>query len=130
MGRGSARNPLNEYVFPEDIYNHRKMDRIFGLVDKVCFQGHTHIPGVFTESLNFLAPEEIEFQYQLGPERVLINVGSVGQPRNGDPRSSRLHLRWIGHRESEFRGQIVLAKDAANGPFLPIEVVALHAPPP
>src|SRR6266481_10028173 len=30
---GSARNPLNEYVFPEDIYNQRKMERIFALVD-------------------------------------------------------------------------------------------------
>jgi predicted phosphodiesterase len=89
---GSARNPLNEYVFPEDIYNQRKMERIFALVDKYCFQGHTHIPGVFTESLNFLAPEEIDFQYVLGPEKVLVNVGSVGQPRNGDPRSSYVTL--------------------------------------
>jgi len=91
---GSARNPLNEYVFPEDIYNQRKMERIFSLVDpaKYCFQGHTHIPGVFTESLNFLAPEEIDFQYELGPQKVLINVGSVGQPRNGDKRSSYVVL--------------------------------------
>ena len=50
---GSARNPLNEYVFPEDIYNQRKMERIFALVEKYCFQGHTHVPGVFTESLQF-----------------------------------------------------------------------------
>lgn len=89
---GSARNPLNEYVFPEDIYNQRKMERIFALVEQYCFQGHTHIPGVFTESLNFLAPEDIDFQYTLGPEKVLINVGSVGQPRNGDPRSSYITL--------------------------------------
>ena len=26
---GSARNPLNEYVFPEDIYNQRKMETLF-----------------------------------------------------------------------------------------------------
>ncbi len=45
-----ARNPLNEYVFPEDIYNQRKMERIFALVDRYCFQGHTHVPGVFTEN--------------------------------------------------------------------------------
>ena len=63
---GSARNPLNEYVFPEDIYNQRKMERIFGLVDQYCFQGHTHIPGVFTEDLNFLAPEEIDFNLHAG----------------------------------------------------------------
>jgi predicted phosphodiesterase len=89
---GSARNPLNEYVFPEDIYNQRKMERIFSLVDKYCFQGHTHIPGVFTEDLNFLAPEEIDFRYSLGGQKVLINVGSVGQPRNGDNRASYVIL--------------------------------------
>ena len=89
---GSARNPLNEYVFPEDIYNQRKMERIFALVEKYCFQGHTHIPGVFTENLNFLAPEEVDFAYQLGGQKVLVNVGSVGQPRNGDSRSSYVIL--------------------------------------
>ena len=89
---GSARNPLNEYVFPEDIYNQRKMDRIFSLVERHCFQGHTHIPGVFTEDLNFLAPEEIDFKYELGEKKVLVNVGSVGQPRNGDNRSSYVVL--------------------------------------
>ena len=89
---GSARNPLNEYVFPEDIYNQRKMERIFSLVDKYCFQGHTHIPGIFTEDLNFLSPEEIDDRYTLGMQKVLVNVGSVGQPRNGDRRSSYVML--------------------------------------
>jgi predicted phosphodiesterase len=55
---GSARNPLNEYVFPEDVYNQRKMERIFALVDKYCFQGHTHVPGIFTENMQFLSPED------------------------------------------------------------------------
>lgn len=89
---GSARNPLNEYVFPEDIYNQRKMERIFALVPKYCFQGHTHVPGVFTESLKFFRPEDLEFKYELAAEKVLVNVGSVGQPRNGDWRSSYVIL--------------------------------------
>lgn len=89
---GSARNPLNEYVFPEDIYNQRKMERIFALVPMYCFQGHTHVPGVFTESLKFFRPEDLEFKYDLAAEKVLINVGSVGQPRNGDWRSSYVIL--------------------------------------
>jgi len=89
---GSARNPLNEYVFPEDIYNQRKMERIFTLVEKDCFQGHTHIPGVFTEDLNFLTPEEVNFEYRLGNQKHLVNVGSVGQPRNGVPDSSYVLL--------------------------------------
>ena len=84
---GSPRNPLSEYIFPEDIYNHRKMDRLFQLVERYCFQGHTHVPGVFTESFQFFAPEEIDNEYTLGEGKLLINVGSVGQPRDGDPRA-------------------------------------------
>ena len=81
---GSARNPLNEYVFPEDVYNQRKMEKIFSLIERTCFQGHTHVPGVFTEGLRFHSPEEINNEYTLGDEKVMINVGSVGQPRDGD----------------------------------------------
>ena len=84
---GSPRNPLSEYIFPEDIYNHRKMERLFQLVEKYCFQGHTHVPGVFTEGYQFYAPEDIDHEYTLGEGKVMINVGSVGQPRDGDPRA-------------------------------------------
>ncbi len=84
---GSARNPLNEYVFPEDIYNQLKMERIFGLIDQYCFQGHTHVPGVFTENLNFFNPPDIKYEFELTGGKVMVNVGSVGQPRDGDPRA-------------------------------------------
>ena len=84
---GNKRNPLNEYVFPEDIYNRRKMEKIFALVEKHVFQGHTHVPGVFTEDFRFYSPDEFENLYRLGDEKTMINVGSVGQPRDGDPRS-------------------------------------------
>ncbi len=84
---GSARNPLNEYVFPEDIYNQRKMERIFALVDKYCFQGHTHVPGIFTENLQFHSPEDIDYEYKLDGRKTLCNVGAVGQPRDGDWRA-------------------------------------------
>ncbi len=84
---GSARNPINEYVFPEDIYNQKKMEKIFGLIERCCFQGHTHVPGIFTESLNYLSPEDIGGDYSVGEEKIMVNVGSVGQPRDGDNRS-------------------------------------------
>jgi diadenosine tetraphosphatase ApaH/serine/threonine PP2A family protein phosphatase len=84
---GSARNPINEYVFPEDVYNPRKMERIFAYIDKYCFQGHTHVPGVFTESLQFYSPEEIDGIYSLDGRKTMVNVGSVGQPRDGDWRA-------------------------------------------
>jgi diadenosine tetraphosphatase ApaH/serine/threonine PP2A family protein phosphatase len=84
---GSPRNPLNEYVFPEDIYNRRKMEKLFALIEKYCFQGHTHVPGVFTEDFRFLSPDDIGHEYRLEEGKAMINVGSVGQPRDGDPRA-------------------------------------------
>ncbi len=92
MVHGSPRNPLSEYIFPEDIYNHRKMERLFQLVERYCFQGHTHVPGVFTEGFQFFSPDEIDFEYTLGEGKVMVNVGSVGQPRDGDPRACYLIL--------------------------------------
>jgi predicted phosphodiesterase len=94
---GSARNPLNEYVFPEDIYNQRKMERIFALVERYCFQGHTHVPGIFTEQLpddlyQFHSPDEIEYVHRLDGRKTLCNVGSVGQPRDGDWRACYILL--------------------------------------
>ena len=85
---GSPRSPLNEYVFPEDVYNQRKIERIFGFIHQYCFQGHTHVPGVFTENCRFYSPTEIGNEFELNEQKVMVNVGSVGQPRDGDPRSS------------------------------------------
>jgi predicted phosphodiesterase len=84
---GSVRNPLNEYVFPEDIYNARKLERIFALIERYCFQGHTHVPGVFTEEGRFLSPDDVGAKYVLPTGKAMINVGSVGQPRDMDNRS-------------------------------------------
>ncbi|HMC66392.1 MAG TPA: metallophosphoesterase family protein, partial [Gemmataceae bacterium] len=101
---GSARNPLNEYVFPEDIYNQRKMERIFALVERYCFQGHTHVPGIFTETLQFHSPEEVDGVYQLDGRKTLCNVGSVGQPRDGDWRACYVLLdgETIRYRRVEY----------------------------
>ena len=84
---GSPRDPTNEYVFPEDIYERNKMDSLFNRIEQFCFQGHTHMPGVFVEKGDFLPPEECNYQYALSERKAMINVGSVGQPRDGDPRA-------------------------------------------
>lgn len=85
---GSPRGPTNEYVFPEDTQNPKKMEKLFSLVSHLCFQGHTHVPGVFTSDLRFVRPVDTGDGFGLSTsEKYLVNVGSVGQPRDGDPRS-------------------------------------------
>ncbi|OAI56485.1 phosphoesterase [Planctomyces sp. SCGC AG-212-M04] len=109
---GSARNPLNEYVFPEDIYNQRKMERIFGLVERYCFQGHTHIPGVFTEDSTFQSPDEFDYKYQLADKKTLVNVGSVGQPRDTDNRACYVVLndKSLEYRRIQYDFEKTIAK--------------------
>ncbi|TWT82068.1 phosphodiesterase [Planctomycetes bacterium CA13] len=84
---GSPRDPTNEYVFPEYVFDTRKMEILFGKIEHVCFMGHTHLPGVFTTECEFISPDECDHVYQLSREKVMINVGSVGQPRDEDRRS-------------------------------------------
>ena len=84
---GSPRDPTNEYVFPEYVFDQRKMEILFKKVKRVCFMGHTHLPGVFTTECEFITPDEFDYVYDLGSEKVMINVGSVGQPRDDDPRA-------------------------------------------
>jgi predicted phosphodiesterase len=109
---GSARNPLNEYVFPEDTYNRRKMEKIFALVRRHAFQGHTHVPGVFTEDCRFYSPEEIHHEYSLANQKTMINVGSVGQPRDGDPRACYVVLEdnSVRFRRVEYRIEETIQK--------------------
>jgi len=102
---GSPRRPLDEYVFPEDVYNQLKMMHIFELVGRYCFQGHTHIPGIFTTAPDFVSPavprSDTEVCLPLPPDKAMINVGSVGQPRDGDPRACYVILE--DERQVRFR---------------------------
>lgn len=54
----------------------------------VCFHGHTHVPKVFVHE-NGSAEEYAADDFSITPgHKVFINVGSVGQPRDGDSRAS------------------------------------------
>jgi putative phosphoesterase len=67
---GSPMDPLSEYIFP-GISNLRARELIREGGASVVLLGHTHMPMVYS------------FE-----EQMLANPGSVGQPRDGDPRAS------------------------------------------
>ena len=90
---GSPRDPTMEYILRSDC-----VDLTGGVPDKIrdilsrfeglCFVGHTHDPGVITEDSKFLRPTECELSYDfVKGKKYVVNVGSVGQPRDGDVRS-------------------------------------------
>lgn len=92
---GSPRRPINEYIFPDDAVNSPdKLESIFNRLKHICLVGHTHVPGVFTSEPDFYTPSELgenTYKFVKG-EKAIVNVGSVGQPRDFDPRASYVVL--------------------------------------
>jgi len=87
---GSPRDPIREYVLSTDGFlNPEKLSRIFASFEGVAVGGHTHHPGMHDESLSFHGLDGSEScRMAIPPEgKFFINVGSVGQPRDGDNRA-------------------------------------------
>ena len=53
----------------------------------LCFYGHTHVPLAFEKSDSIRFGLYHKIRVAMG-RKYFINVGSVGQPRDGDPRSA------------------------------------------
>jgi len=83
---GSPRQPVHEYLLDLEAADDNFRAEPFS----ICFFGHSHYPiwfvhdGIRTRmrSLPPNQPVQLESGY-----RHMVNVGSVGQPRDGDPRS-------------------------------------------
>lgn len=86
---GSPRHPIMEYVLKSDGFlEPEKMASIFAMIDRPCFVGHTHWPGVHRADYRFTQATDEQRSFHIGSEPAVINIGSVGQPRDGDPRAS------------------------------------------
>lgn len=95
FAHGSPREPVREYVMPQDARNQGKMQAIFRrLEQQVCFVGHSHVPGIFTDDGRYVPQDKLEGGFKPGPSKALVNIGSVGQPRDGDPRAC--YVTWNG----------------------------------
>jgi diadenosine tetraphosphatase ApaH/serine/threonine PP2A family protein phosphatase len=82
---GSLRDPLWEYVTSA-----RAAGATLKLADtEHCCNGHTHVPALYRlAGDNARATSITEGTAYRLEERTMINAGSVGQPRDGDPRAS------------------------------------------
>jgi len=113
----SPRRPINEYIFPDDVVQSpTKMQQIFDRFETLCFVGHTHVAGVFTDEPDFYPPPDLRDVYRfVSGEKAVINPGSVGQPRDRDPRASYciLHEDRVEFVRLEYPIQEVVDKIAA-----------------
>jgi predicted phosphodiesterase len=83
---GSPSNHMLEYIISAGI-----ADKNFAYFsNKFCLVGHSHVPAAF--KLEGSITQSIHLTVGIGlvmhAHRMIVNPGSVGQPRDGDPRAS------------------------------------------
>lgn len=87
MAHGSPRRPIWEYIMNA----FEAAQNLPYFKTPVCLVGHSHIPFFFRqiggEQPLFRHLEDVE-EVSFGEGRYIVNPGSVGQPRDGDPRGS------------------------------------------
>jgi predicted phosphodiesterase len=113
LAHGSVRDPVWEYV-------------VSGVVAKLsfarmqtdyCLVGHSHMPFVCWESQHgppVLTPARDGEVRLLEPGRFIINPGSVGQPRDGDARSSYAILDLASKTVAHYRVAYDIASTQAK----------------
>jgi predicted phosphodiesterase len=81
---GTLRHP-EEFDYMADSY---RASKTFSLLqEKICFVGHSHWPGIFVEGPQKMTYRRAGALMIEEDKRYIINDGSVGQPRDGDPRA-------------------------------------------
>lgn len=87
LAHGSPRSPVYEYILD----NYMATENFAYFTTPFCFVGHTHLPVHFhlrdSQSLAKLTIPKANTSLTLQP-RAILNPGSVGQPRDRDPRAA------------------------------------------
>jgi diadenosine tetraphosphatase ApaH/serine/threonine PP2A family protein phosphatase len=115
---GSPRHPLWEYILDAGV-----AAASFEAFDgPLCFFGHTHIPVAYAEGVDGVERVRPQGGMALALDqaaRWLLNPGSVGQPRDGDPRAAYglmdLRARTFQLQRVEYDVEAVQAKILAAG---------------
>jgi predicted phosphodiesterase len=116
---GSPRDPIWEYVTSLTIAR----AAIAAMTTSLGLHGHTHVPVAFATSdghLEMIAPSDGS-SFDLEDRVALVNPGSVGQPRDGDPRAAWLELDTEGWQATYHRVEYEIdrAADAIAASELP-----------
>ncbi len=86
VAHGSPRDPVWEYV----VSTSAAVASFLHFDTTWCLVGHSHIPFICqaVEGSAAFLEFPLDTPVALGSDRTIINPGSVGQPRDGDPRAS------------------------------------------
>jgi predicted phosphodiesterase len=79
-------NKPEEFIYITDMS--QAADTFYLMDRNICFTGHTHVPRVLVQrpdQMEYLNPRYVALN---NADHYIVNVGSVGQPRDGNPHAS------------------------------------------
>jgi len=115
MVHGTLNDP-EKFIYVTDL--ELAKDTFYLMKKPLCFIGHTHVAQIIVQKegkLSYVRRPRVELE----PEaKYVVNVGSVGQPRDGDPRASfcifdpdlsRFELKRVAYDIKAAQGKILEA---------------------
>ncbi len=109
------------------VFDHLQAEAHFAhQMTPLCFHGHTHCPLIYEKQLSAVYRIDAgEYTLHLG-RKYFVNVGSVGQPRDGDPRAAYVTYdpksRALAFRRLEY--DVVAAQERIRKAELPERLAA------
>jgi diadenosine tetraphosphatase ApaH/serine/threonine PP2A family protein phosphatase len=125
LAHASPRHPVWEYIL--DLQT--ALENFEHFQTHCCFVGHSHIPAVFT-----LDEEAAELSFylvghdetiDLSRGRLIVNPGSVGQPRDGDPRAAYglLDTETLAWRACRVAYDVATTQERMRGHKMPARLI-------
>lgn len=96
----------------------RMAEEAFGYLDAdICFIAHTHVPGIYAKDASTLLSYTGENYIKIkAGNKYIVNVGSVGQPRDGNPDAAycvfdtekgKIHIKRVSYDVETARKKII-----------------------
>lgn len=123
FAHGSPRDPIWEYI----VNSHIARDNFSAYQSRICLIGHTHIPSIFIENPHarpgILTPQHAD--RWRSEKRFILNPGSVGQPRDHNPKAA--YVIWDDEEDTFLFKRVAYDVEAVQERILALGIPSRHA---
>ena len=123
FAHGSPRDPIWEYI----VNSHIARFNFSAYQSRICLIVHTHIPSIFIENPHarpgILTPQHAD--RWRSEKRFILNPGSVGQPRDHNPKAA--YVIWDDEEDTFLFKRVAYDVEAVQERILALGIPSRHA---
>jgi len=123
FAHGSPREPIWEYVVSGRVAN----ENFSAFLTQICLVGHSHIPSIFVQNPHdrptILTPQNAD--RWRSDKRFILNPGSVGQPRDRNPKAA--YVIWDDQDDTWLFKRVAYDVESVQKRILELGIPSRHA---